>query len=238
MQQLEWTLKSLINCGFNVNVNVINNDPSPIAQARVDRLLRDMPPIYTAFQPGSNKKWMGAINIGLEETETEFFCMMNDDVLFPPNSTDFWPRLLGHFHRDTVGAVGPSSNFVAGTQNAFNVDLPILLESSLLIGFCMVVRTELLRELGGLDESLPGGDDLDSSIRIRQAGYRLVVDRGAYLHHIGQQTGTRVHGEHWDSQDHQEATNNAIIKKHGVAAWQECFSMNWNEYRHREEVAA
>tara|TARA_R110000744_G_scaffold86986_6_gene170020 strand:+ start:3396 stop:4661 length:1266 start_codon:yes stop_codon:yes gene_type:complete len=232
-QQLEWTIGSLIaNCEYPYRIIVINNDPTPESQEQIVHMTNNMGFPVTVIQAEKNLGWMGAINIGLADTTTPYFCMMNDDVLFPPDSKDFWRKLTTHFGRPEVGAVGPSSNFVAGTQNAFNVNLPTYLEASLLIGFCMVVRTDLLVELGGLDESLPGGDDLDSSIRIREAGYRLVVDRTAYLHHIGQQTGQRVHGSNWDSQDHQEATNNAIIRKHGAALWHECFTGAWTTYGH------
>ena len=187
-QQLQWCLYSLIaNTEYPLKVIIINNDSTKESQSNICSMVEstDVDNIEV-IQPGSNMKWMGAINIGLAKTDTPFFCMMNDDVLFPPNSKEFWRSLTRHFNRPEVGAVGPCSNFVSGNQNLFNINLPVELETGLLIGFCMVVRTDLLKEIGGLDESLPGGDDLDSSIRMQDKGYVLVADRSAYLHHIGQ----------------------------------------------------
>ena len=83
----------------------------------------------------------------------------------------------------------------------------------------MVLRSKQLREMGGLDEELPGGDDLDVSIRLSQNGYKLIAERGSYHHHIGQQTGKRVFEGYWDSEIHQEKTMNAIIRKHGFTDW-------------------
>ena len=231
-QQLQWCIYSLVaNTEYPLQIIIVNNDPSPESQDSIASMIKstDVDNIEVV-QPGSNMKWMGSINIGLAKANTPFFCMMNDDVVFPPNSKEFWRTLTRHFNRPEVGAVGPCSNFVSGNQNLFNINLPVELETSLLIGFCMIIRTELLKKIGGLDESLPGGDDLDSSIRIQDEGYVLVADRSAYLHHIGQQTGQRVHQNYWDSKQHQEATNNAIIRKHGVKKWYSCFQMGWQPY--------
>ena len=154
--------------------------------------------------------------------DTEFVCCLNDDVVFIPGHRKFWRELLNPFKFAEVGATGPSSNFVMGGQNIFQVDLPLIYPTTLLIGFCMVLRTSLIKEIGGWDEKLPGGDDLDVSIRVRDSGNELFVVRSAYLHHVGQQTGPKVRPG-WDNLEHQEQTNNALIRKHGVRKWYECF---------------
>ena len=231
-QQLTWCLTSLIgNTEFPFKVIVINNDSTNESQLQIQEIVNSIGfKDIEVLQPGTNLKWMGSINLALHKTSTPFFCMMNDDVVFIPESKTFWRTLINHFVNTEVGAVGPSSNFVAGNQNLFNVNLPIHLCSSLLIGFCLVTRTDLLKEINGLDESLVGGDDLDLSIRLSKMGYDLIVDRSAYLHHIGQQTGQRVHKGYWDSQDHQEAVSNAIIAKHGFVAWHNCFQSKWSYF--------
>ena len=55
-------------------------------------------------------------------------------------------------------------------------------------------RTADLKALGGLDTSLPGGDDIDLSIRVKGLGKRLIAERRAYVHHHGSVTGRREHG--------------------------------------------
>jgi GT2 family glycosyltransferase len=229
-QQLTWCLESLIgNTEFPFKVIIINNDSDKQSQAYIESICDNIGfKSIEVLQPGTNLKWMGSINLALNKTDTPFFCMMNDDVVFLPESKIFWRALINHFNDSEVGAVGPSSNFVAGNQNLFNINLPIILETTLLIGFCLLTKTNLLKEIGGLDESLPGGDDLDLSIRLNKLGYKLVADRTAYLHHIGQQTGQRVHKNYWDSQDHQEAVVNAMIQKHGFILWHNCFQSKWD----------
>ena len=175
-----------------------------------------------------NKGWMGGLNIALDSCATQYFCMMNDDVVFIPGNNLFWKQLVSSFDYDDVGAVGPCSNFVSGSQSLMVLNTPDVIETSLLIGFCMLLETEFFKSIGGADETLPGGDDFDLSIRVLDSGKKLICHRQAYLHHHGQQTGKRIKGEYWDSLDHQERTNNAIIRKHGVRKWHRTFSAGWN----------
>lgn len=227
-QQLRWTLESLLRyTEYPYQIVVVNNG-GPDDDDLVRRLCASMSfPDIAVLTPGENLGWMAAHNKVLEDCDTPFYCMLNDDVTFPPNSHTFWRGLLEWFGLPDVGAVGPGSNFVAGPQSILTMDPPPVFESSYLIGFCCLFRTEVLKAVGGLDASLPGGDDLDWSIRLRRAGYRLIGDKNHYLHHFGQQTGKRLKGEAWDSQASQEETNKALIRKHGLAAWYDCFTGGW-----------
>ena len=53
------------------------------------------------------------------------------------------------------------------------LNTPDVIETSLLIGFCMLLETEFFKSIGGADETLPGGDDFDLSI------VPLVTESGA-----------------------------------------------------------
>ena len=178
------------------------------------------------IEPEENLGWMKAHNLALESVETPYYCLLNDDVVFIPAQWDFWKKLISHLNEKVV-AVGPGSNFVAGNQSIHLTEVSTVCDSSFLIGFCMVIRTDIFKDVGGLDADLPGGDDLDLSIRLMEKGYVLRVDKSAYLYHWGQSTGKRVHGEDWDSLLSQEITNNALMSKHGVKAWIDCSKAQW-----------
>lgn len=219
-RQLYDTLASLVrNTDFAGRIIVVNNGAP--GRGYYEQVQASIPHEIDWIEPGKNLGWMGAINLALQEVDTEFVCMLNDDVLFPPASFDWWAKLLSWFDKTDIGGVGPTSNFVAGHQNAFQHGLNPRILIPFLIGFCAVYRTKILKDLGGLDESLPGGDDLDISIRVKDAGWELACDRRVYLHHHGQQTGRRVKAD-WDSQQHQADTYNALIKKHGLRRWYDC----------------
>jgi len=219
----------VLNTNMEARVIVINNDPS--TASIVDTLtsqkgLEDVEVVHKL----ENLGWMGAINSALDLADTEYFCMLNDDVIFIPGMPLFWETLTSHFKDPTVAAVGPCSNFASGVQNLYETDLPYLIDTTLLVGFCLVTKTQLLKDIGGLDESLTGGDDVDLSIRLLDKGMRLVCDRTAYLHHVGQRTGKRLHEDFWDSADYQEIIVNELIKKHDMVSWWRTYKTGWNKY--------
>jgi len=103
-----------------------------------------------------------------------------------------------------VGAVGPVCDSVAGDQYVeFHLDglRPVRealagtvaklhpyqsLETKLLLGFCMMVRREVLQKVGLFDEELVlGSDDLEFCLRLRSNGYRLLIARDVFVHHEG-----------------------------------------------------
>lgn len=226
-QQLGWCLNSLfLNVEFPYKITLIDNGCNGDVKRYIENIsFGDL----KVLEPNENLGWMRAINLAADTCSTPYFAMMNDDVVFIPGQKEFWRVLCHNLADDNVGAVGPCSNFIAGNQSLMQMDTPLVFNASFLIGMCMVTRLATFKEVGMLDPALPGGDDLDFSIRLSDAGYDLRVDRTAYLHHIGQQTGRRVHGEGWDSKWMQEVTINALIAKHGVRKWYECYKAGWNE---------
>lgn len=224
LEMLKVCIESLfLNTVFPFNVLIIDNG----CAGEVKKSLPSLADEYVkVLEPENNMGWMAAHNWALEKVETPYYCMMNDDVIFIQGHKDFWRILISHL-KDDVVAVGPGSNFVAGNQSIQRTMVPAVCDSSFLIGFCMVIKTDVFKEVGGLDAALPGGDDLDLSIRLMKSGYTMRVDRRAFLHHHGQQTGKRLKGADWDSSWSQEVTNNALMSKHGVKAWQECVLAHW-----------
>lgn len=185
-------------------------------------------PRVTFLQQKENVGWEGGLKAGLEASKEEFMIFLNDDTYIPLTSLRWVNTLLDLFKYPEVGAVGPSSNCVMGVQNIFS---PIsyshqIISVNFLIGFCMMVRRSALEKAGGIDTSLPGGDDLDLSIRLRKAGYCLLAERGVFVYHHGFKTGERVKGGAnvaggWNSVQMTERTNWALINKHGLRAWLE-----------------
>lgn len=184
--------------------------------------------LVSVHDMGENLGWQGALNkaweMGLMDTPQTM--VLNDDTIIVPCNKMFVRGLMGYIGGfPEVGAVGPTTNVVMGSQNFMHMSLNNVHTTSLLIGFCCLFRTEALEKIwdrsspGPWDADLPGGDDLDISIRLRRAGYQLLVARDHYIHHIGFQTGQRVHGQHWNSDKQRLDTDNALIKKHSVKEW-------------------
>lgn len=167
---------------------------------------------------GKNLGWEGGLKEGLKHATTPYVVFLNDDTYIPMSSAGWIYQMLMNFSDPKVAAVGPGSNCVMGTQNIF-VPTPsdYNLEVNILIGFCMMVKRECLDAVGGIDDSFPNhGDDLDLSIRFREAGYKLICNKSVFVYHHGFKTGQREHGSEWNSIAMTEKTNEWLIRKHGL----------------------
>jgi len=168
-----------------------------------------------------NIGWTGALERGLEVSDSEYVMFANDDIFIPRTSIQWLKKMVRTLDLyPNIGAVGPSSNVVMGIQNIFTPYTFSTAYTSYLIGFCMLLRREALDKAGGVHHMQYGGDDLDLSIRLRKEDYQLVVDKDVFVYHHGFQTGEKVFGTPdkpggWNSRDMTENTNIELIKKHG-----------------------
>ncbi len=177
-------------------------------------------PDITVLQLPENRGWEGGLKAGLEVSKSPFVVFCNDDILVPTSSALWANRMLQHFRHPNCAAVGPSSNCVAGAQSIFATMPFSQFRSSFLIGFFLMLRRSALDEAGGVDDTLPHhGDDIDLSIRIRNTGKYLVVDKDVFIFHHGFKTGQKVMGEYWNSAEMREKTNFSLINKHGLIEW-------------------
>jgi len=198
---------------YPINIIVVNNGELAIET--------ELPTNVKILCPGKNLGWTGGLREGLKHSKSKYVCFANDDIFIPRSSS----RWLKHIVRDmewltALGAVGPASNMVMGTQNIWHETPYNIIFTSFLIGFCMVVRREALDKSGGVHDMEYGGDDIDLSIRLRQQGYKLMVNREVFVYHHGFQTGERVYGKPnipggWNSPQMTENVNMELIRKHG-----------------------
>ncbi len=202
-------------------LTIVNNGKQPIKE-----LLGGFKGV-DVLEPGENLGWEGGLKYALDRSDEEFVCFQNDDTFIPMSSIRFYQRLLMPFADKNVGAVGPSTTVAAGVQSIYaNNTVLSLSEVAYLIFFTVMIRREHLDAVGGVDTSLPGGDDLDLSIRLRKAGKKILVDPQSFLIHHGFKTGTRVYGDGyagvkngWNSPEMGERTNFALIQKHGFKSY-------------------
>jgi O-antigen biosynthesis protein len=181
-------------------------------------------PRTRVLQAGGNIGWERGLQLGLDMSRAPLVLFLNDDTLFLRTQRDWLARLVADLDDPAVAAAGPMSNTVAGPQSTTVQLAAPRYHARYLIGFCLLVRRSALDAAGGIDTTLPGGDDIDLSIRLRAAGYTLVCERSAFVYHYGFRTGVHVHGDHtrpggWNSQEMIGATANALIAKHGAAAF-------------------
>lgn len=162
-------------------------------------------------------------NAAVVHCDGEIICLMNDDC--EVINYDWLEEMVGQLLRDDVGAVGCKLIYddgriqhggvvlgvggVAGHANKFEDrrspgyfnGLSVAHSVSAVTAACMLIRKSAFEEVGGLDEiNLPiAFNDVDLSLRLKEAGWRVVWTPFAELvHHEsvsrGSEEGPRAEG--------------------------------------------
>ena len=165
------------------------------------------------IQNSQNLGFSAAANQGIKQAQGDYIVLLNPDTAV---TYEWGVRLMRHFSSDT-GAVGPISNYAAGRQNfshyadrrwqgdfsleklstfIYDKNKGQSVETKLLIGFCLMIKREAVEKAGLLDENLfLGNDDLDYSLRLREAGYKLKIAADTFIYHEGQHSFKMLEAE-------------------------------------------
>ncbi|MEC0093645.1 methyltransferase domain-containing protein [Paenibacillus macquariensis] len=141
-------------------------------------------------------------NQGIEISSGEYILLLNNDIVVTKNWLENLTNCIES--SDNIGAVGPITNNSTYHQSievdyhtdvemhafaeSINISNPEKWEKRLrLIGFCMLIKREVVDKIGFLDEIFSPGnfEDDDYSYRIIQEGYHLVLCRDTFIHHYG-----------------------------------------------------
>ncbi|WP_297425177.1 glycosyltransferase [Clostridium sp.] len=142
-------------------------------------------------------------NIGIESAEKE------NDILLLNNDTKVTPKWLDNlkaclYSDDKIGATASITNYCSNYQsiNVPYTNMEEMLrfaeennisskekweEKARLVAFCMLIKREVIDKIGNLDERFTPGnfEDDDLSMRIIEAGYKLMLCNDSFIHHFG-----------------------------------------------------
>ncbi len=171
-------------------------------------------------------------NIGIAQACKRHVCLLNSDTVV----TEGWlESMIDHMKDDpSIGLVGPLTNSITGPQKLekveydqdtcaglddFAEDLTASLKGKRqdnlwVVGFCVLIRDELLERMGGLDESFGQGnyEDTDYCLRAMVGGYSSVIAADSFVHHFGSRS----------------FTDGAVDYAAELAAKHEIFLKKWN----------
>lgn len=199
-------VESLFKHTADVNYELIfvdNGSTKDDTIAYLDALKKEHKNIKTVY----NKENLGfscANNQGIEISEGDYVLLLNNDVIL----TDGWlSRMIQVAESDSkIGIVAPCTNHASGRQvvtfagteedddEIQKFGKEILLKNagnwisvSRIIGFCMLIKREVLFKVGVLDEMFgPGGyEDYDYCMRVKHENYDIVIALDTFIFHIG-----------------------------------------------------
>lgn len=148
-----------------------------------------------------NKGFPKGCNQGIEIADKENdILLLNNDTIVTKNWLENLKICLES--NANIGAVGPVCNQnenrqgVDFTYDSFDQmqELAIINnqsnphkweEKSMLIGYCLLIKREVIEKLNGLDEGYTPGyvEDNDLSLRILKLGYKLILCHDSFIHH-------------------------------------------------------
>lgn len=157
------------------------------------------------LQNKENKGFAPACNQGAEVLPDYDVFLLNNDTRLAPNAL-FWLR-MGLYENEKIGAAGSCSNYAGNGQQidveftlpdeylryGASVNVPLrepYEERVRLSGFAMLVKADVWKAAGGMDEAFAPGyfEDDDLSMKILKAGYRLLYCRNSFIYHAGSQS--------------------------------------------------
>ena len=149
----------------------------------------------------SNVGFPMGCNIGIANAEETYdILLLNNDTIVTKNWLSNLKKCL--YSDEKIGAVGAVSNNRANLQgvdftyNNFDEmqnlasknnisDVKKWEEKVCLIGYCLLIKREVMDQLNGLDEGYTPGyiEDNDLSLNIIKLGYRLMLCHDSFIHH-------------------------------------------------------
>ncbi|WP_338553451.1 methyltransferase domain-containing protein [Paenibacillus sp. KS-LC4] len=150
-----------------------------------------------------NEGFPKGCNQGLEQAIGSHLLLLNNDTVVTPGWLEGLKEAL--LSDSKVGAVGPVTNSASywsevSAEYASLEELDAFAQARRgehgphrweervkLVGFCLLLRRSAYEAVGGLDESFGIGnfEDDDYSLRLRLAGYKLLLCEDTFIHHRG-----------------------------------------------------
>jgi GT2 family glycosyltransferase/cytochrome c-type biogenesis protein CcmH/NrfG len=166
--------------------------------------LRSVPHAHVIAN-ATNRGFPAGANQGMRVARGRQVLLLNNDTVV---TTGWLRRLLRALHADpAIGLAGPCSNCVSGEQqipvpyddvpgiDGFAWDWGLAHDSKVqetdrLVGFCLLIRKEVIDRVGFLDEQFGIGcfEDDDYCLRVLRAGFRAVIAQDSFVHHFGGRT--------------------------------------------------
>jgi GT2 family glycosyltransferase/glycosyltransferase involved in cell wall biosynthesis len=195
----------------NYEVILVDNHSTDGSAEIADQLAGANPKIRVIHSP-ENLGFAGANNLAAKSAQGDYLVFLNPDTVVTPGWVG---RMVRHYETTpSVGAVAAVTNF-SGNETKINFEYHDVLEmenfalklaadragESLEIPmaplYCVLVSRAVWNQVGELDEEFEVGmfEDDDFSLRLKNAGYRILAAEDCFIHHFGNGSFSKLPSE-------------------------------------------
>jgi glycosyltransferase involved in cell wall biosynthesis len=190
-QEIEELLESLSKQSVkNFEVIIVEDGSTLPCREVVERFAGELPITYHA-KPNTGRS--DSRNMGMQLAKGDYFIFFDSDCIIPP---DYFARLTGYLdtdYSDCFGGPDAAHQSFSGLQKAISYAMTSFFTTGGIRGgkqameafkprtFNMGFSRTVYEKAGGFNNML--GEDIDLSIRIAQAGFRVSLYREAFVYH-------------------------------------------------------
>ena len=193
----------------NYQIILIDNESNP---KELKKIKNQFDKIIT-FPNQKNLGFTGANNIGIEyaiKNDFEYVMLINNDTEVEKNfinpliellekNQNFGaaqPLILNYYNRNKVWSAGGFLNKFFGYTYVIKSPEGIKKNIDWITGCCFFLRTDVIKKIGLLDEKFFAYyEDVDWSIRIKNAGYDLAFVKSSVVYHHGSKSSKNESNE-------------------------------------------
>ncbi|MBL7068759.1 MAG: glycosyltransferase family 2 protein [Candidatus Omnitrophica bacterium] len=189
--QLQYTKRCIESIAKNTrypyNLILIDNKSAALTRDYLEGFVKESANA-TLIKNGENLGFIKAANQGLKLSKAPYTLLMNNDTM----PTDGWlTKMVAIAESDPmIGLVNPKSESPGGASledysKRLAENKGGYIETNQCMGFCMLIKREVIEGIGYLDEiyGMGGFDDTDFSRRAYLKGYKCVCAKDAYVYH-------------------------------------------------------
>lgn len=194
-EELDELLRSLTEQAyFDYEVIIVEDGSAVTSDWIVSRYRTALPCIeYISTPNGGPSK---ARNIGAEHARGEYLVILDSDVVLPPQYLQAVDDAIRRTQADAFGGPDASAPDFSPMQKAVSYAMTSFLTTGGIRGgsagamerfkprtYNMGVRRTLFQALGGFAKDMRYGEDIDFSLRLEQAGARVLLFPEAFVYH-------------------------------------------------------
>lgn len=198
---LKRCVESLMRCtGISSRLIIVDNGSNEAGLREYLAALEDSRNVYVKVIFNSlNEGFARGMNKGMKGSRAPYLCILNNDIVV----TEGWLAEMIKVAESGpgIGIVNPSSNnfglrFKKDTgleefAHGLKKQSGGWVEMNACVGFCMLIKREVIKKIGFLDDKYGYAyfEDTDYSRRAQAAGYKCVMAKGCYVYHSEGKSG-------------------------------------------------